>query len=57
MKVFEPSAMDSSAKEFLAAAIADYNALFKTNYGVDSQEFQITIAISRDALKSRKLIC
>ncbi len=37
---FEPSAMDSSAKEFLAAAIADYNALFKTNYGVDSQEFQ-----------------
>jgi type I site-specific deoxyribonuclease, hsdR family len=36
---FEPSAMDSSAKEFLAAAIADYNALFKTNYGVDSQEF------------------
>ena len=37
---FEPSAMDSSTKEFLAAAIADYNALFKTNYGVDSQEFQ-----------------
>ena len=37
---FEPSAMDASAKEFLAAAIADYNALFKTNYGVDSQEFQ-----------------
>ncbi|MFN8298805.1 MAG: type I restriction endonuclease subunit R [Chitinophagales bacterium] len=37
---FEPSAMDSSAKEFLAKAINDYNALFKTSYGVDSKEFQ-----------------
>jgi len=37
---FEPSAMDTSAKEFLAAAIADYNAMFKTSYGVDSNEFQ-----------------
>jgi len=37
---FEVSAMDSSAKEFLSSAIADYNALFKTNYGVDSKEFQ-----------------
>ncbi len=37
---FELSAMDSSAKEFLSAAIDDYNALFKTNYGVDSKQFQ-----------------
>ncbi|MFA5983673.1 MAG: type I restriction endonuclease subunit R [Methylococcaceae bacterium] len=37
---FELSAMDSSAKEFLSVAIADYNALFKTNYGVDSKQFQ-----------------
>lgn len=37
---FEPTAMDSSAKEFLSAAIADYNAMFKTNFGVDSKEFQ-----------------
>lgn len=37
---FEPTAMDSSAKEFLSAAIADYNTLFKTNFGVDSKEFQ-----------------
>jgi type I restriction enzyme R subunit len=37
---FELSAMDSSAKEFLSAAINDYNALFKTNYGVDSKSFQ-----------------
>lgn len=37
---FEVSAMDSSAKEFLSAAIADYNALFKTNFSVDGSGFQ-----------------
>ncbi|MFZ7218019.1 type I restriction endonuclease subunit R [Avibacterium avium] len=37
---FEPTAMNSSAKEFLQAAIGDYNAMFQTNYGVDSKEFQ-----------------
>jgi type I restriction enzyme, R subunit len=37
---FEVTAMDSSAKEFLSAAIADYNAAFKTNFGVDSNGFQ-----------------
>lgn len=37
---FEVSAMNSSAKEFLSAAIGDYNAAFKTNYGVDSKGFQ-----------------
>lgn len=36
----EVSAMNSSAKEFLTAAIADYNALFKTNFSVDSEGFQ-----------------
>ena len=36
---FEPSAMDSSAKEFLSSAIDDYNAMFKTSYGIDSKEF------------------
>ena len=37
---FEPSAMDLSSKEFLTKAINDYNALFKTSYGVDNIEFQ-----------------
>ncbi|MDD3885021.1 MAG: type I restriction endonuclease subunit R [Gallionella sp.] len=37
---FNVSAMNSSAKEFLSAAIADYNALFKTNFSVDSDGFQ-----------------
>ena len=34
------SALNSSAKEFLTAAIADYNALFKTSFSVDSNGFQ-----------------
>ncbi len=37
---FEVSAIGSSAKEFLSAAIDDYNAGFKTNFGVDSNGFQ-----------------
>lgn len=37
---FDVSAMNSSAKEFLAAAIADYNALFKTSFRLDSDGFQ-----------------
>ena len=37
---FEPTAMDISAKEFLTNAINDYNAMFKTSFGVDSRGFQ-----------------
>lgn len=37
---FEPSAMNSSAKEFLSRVIKDYNEMFKTNYSVESKEFQ-----------------
>ncbi len=37
---FEPSAMDATAKEFLTKAIEDYNAMFRTSFGVDSKEFQ-----------------
>lgn len=37
---FEPSAMEVSAKEFLTKAVNDYNAMFKTSFGVDSKEFQ-----------------
>ena len=37
---FEPMVMDASAKEFLTSAIDDYNAYFKTNYGVETREFQ-----------------
>ncbi|MGH8494245.1 MAG: HsdR family type I site-specific deoxyribonuclease [Moraxellaceae bacterium] len=37
---FDVSAMNSSAKEFLSAAIADYNVLFEANFSVDSNGFQ-----------------
>jgi len=37
---FDVSAMNSSAKEFLNAAIADYNGYFKTSFSVDSQGLQ-----------------
>jgi len=37
---FETSAMESSAKEFLSAAINDYNGMFKTNFSVESKAFQ-----------------
>lgn len=37
---FDVSAMNSSAKEFLSAAIDDYNKFFKTNFSVDSSGFQ-----------------
>lgn len=39
-ETFEPIAMDSSSKEFLTSAINDYNSMFKTNWGVDSESFQ-----------------
>ena len=37
---FEPTAMDVTAKEFLEKAIADYNAMFKTNFSLESQSFE-----------------
>ncbi|GAB6034671.1 type I restriction endonuclease subunit R [Galenea microaerophila] len=37
---FEVSAMNSSAKAFLNAALADYNAMFKTSFTLDSKGFQ-----------------
>ena len=37
---FEPTAMDVTAKEFLETAIADYNAMFKTNFSLESQSFE-----------------
>lgn len=37
---FDVSAMARSAKEFLNDAIADYNALFKAKFNVDSNGFQ-----------------
>lgn len=37
---FEPSAMDSTDKEFLSDVIDDYNRMFKTNFSINGKEFQ-----------------
>ncbi|XSG73579.1 type I restriction endonuclease subunit R [Herpetosiphon llansteffanensis] len=39
-ETFDVEAMNPSAKEFLSTAIANYNALFKTNFSVESNSFQ-----------------
>lgn len=39
-ETFEPSALNKTAKEFLATAINDYNFYFKTNYGLENEKFQ-----------------
>ncbi|UOU98174.1 hypothetical protein MUU74_16985 [Chryseobacterium daecheongense] len=36
----EPTTLNSTAKEFLAKAINDYNTMFKTSYGLENKEFQ-----------------
>ncbi len=47
--------MNSSAKEFLNAAIADYNALFKTSFSVDSNGFQNYYRDLAKRVKSRDI--
>ena len=39
-ETFEPTAMDVSAKEFLEKVIADYNAMFKTSFSLESKSFE-----------------
>lgn len=54
-ETFELSAMDSSAKEFLSLAIKDYNAMFKTNFGVESAEFQNYYRDLAKQVKAKKI--
>lgn len=54
-ETFEPTALDSSAKEFLTKSINDYNALFKTNYGVESKEFQNYYRDLANRVKNREI--
>ena len=37
---FEPTAMNTTAKEFLTLAINDYNKIFKTNFSINGTDFQ-----------------
>ncbi|WIV52063.1 type I restriction endonuclease subunit R [Marivivens sp. LCG002] len=52
---FDVSAMNSSAKEFLSSAINDYNANFKTSFGVDGQGFQNYYRDLAKRVKSREV--
>lgn len=52
---FDISAMNSSAKEFLTAAINDYNGFFKTNFSVDSNGFQNYYRDLAKRVKSREI--
>ena len=54
-ETFEPSALDVSAKEFLVKAINDYNTMFKTNYGVDSNQFQNYYRDLSDRVKKQEI--
>ncbi|MFN8673475.1 MAG: type I restriction endonuclease subunit R [Candidatus Sericytochromatia bacterium] len=52
---FEVTAMDSTSKEFLSASINDYNTIFKTNYGVDSNAFQNYYRDLSNRVKSQEI--
>jgi len=54
-ETFETTAMNSSAKEFLTKAINDYNAMFRTNYGVESKEFQTYYRDLAKRIKSKEV--
>lgn len=52
---FETDTMEISSKEFLSAAIDDYNKLFKTNYSTDSKEFQNYYKDLSDRVKKQEI--
>jgi len=52
---FDVSAMNTTAKEFLSGAIADYNAYFKTSFSVDSNGFQNYYRDLAKRVKSREI--
>lgn len=52
---FDVSAMNSSAKEFLSLAINDYNDTFKTNFSVESKEFQNYYRDLSDRVKKQEI--
>lgn len=52
---FNVSALDSSAKEFLSAAIKDYNKIFETSFGLDGNGFQNYYRDLSKRVKSKEL--
>ncbi|MCK9436102.1 MAG: type I restriction endonuclease subunit R [Synergistaceae bacterium] len=47
--------LDKSSRDFLDAAIADYNAMFKTNYDTSSQNFQNYYKDVSEKVKKREI--
>ncbi|MBI1193764.1 MAG: HsdR family type I site-specific deoxyribonuclease [Bacteroidetes bacterium] len=54
-ETFEPSAMDRSSREFLDAAIGDYNVLFKTNFSTESTAFENYYRDLADRVKKQEV--
>jgi len=54
-ETFEPTAMDVSAKEFLEKVIADYNAMFKTNFSLESNSFENYYRDLSNRVKSQEI--
>jgi len=52
---FENNKLDKSSRDFLEAAIADYNAAFSTNYDTSSDKFQNYYKDVSDRVKKRKI--
>lgn len=52
---FDTSALNITAKEFLAAAIEDYNATFNVNFGVDAQGFENYYSDLAKRMRSREV--
>lgn len=52
---FEVDALDQSSRDFLEDVIADYNAMFATNYSTDADKFQNYYKDLSKQLKDRKL--
>jgi len=52
---FENNKLDKSSRDFLEAAIADYNAVFSTNYDTSSDKFQNYYKDVSDRVKKRQI--
>ncbi len=52
---FETGGLDQGARDFLDAAIRDYNALFKTNFDTGSEKFQNYYKDLSQRLRNREL--
>lgn len=52
---FDTDALDKSSRDFLDAAIADYNAAFKTNFDTSSNGFQNYYKDLSDRVKKREV--